>query len=45
MVNLESQFFQEVGSRFYKRFDQLSDHRKCRPTSDLFQELQTSWFF
>ena len=36
----KSQFFQEVGSKFHKRFDQLFDHRKFR----LFQELQTSSF-
>ena len=35
----KSQFFQEVGSRFHKRFDQLFDHRKFRlfsGTADLF---------
>ena len=38
----KSKFFQEVGSQFHKRFDQLFDHTSREGRPDFFQELQTS---
>ena len=49
---LEKPVFQEVGSGFHKKLDQLLDHNwfSCESVEaggpqDLFLELQTSFFF